>query len=125
MIMHCRMSVKGALRNAKDLKGCITVDGRTLYTVAEIRECLNKHLEAGRDVLPMCDCLGFDFKKGCPGHTEEDNNRHQAIMKIARAICNEEKTCQRWCGATDDCNPYKDARKIYEEMNAKKEARNG
>ena len=114
-ILHIAMSVSGGIRNAKDLKGCITVNGRELDTVAEIRACLNEYLKNGKEVLPMCDCLGFDFKKGCPGHTQEDNDRHKAIMRIARAICAEEKSCERWCGTTDDCAAYRDATKIYEE----------
>ena len=29
-IIHCCLDIEGGIRNAKDLKGCITVDGRTL-----------------------------------------------------------------------------------------------
>lgn len=115
MIHHLCLSVEGGIRNAKELKGCIEENGQTLETVAEIRDCLKKHLAAGRKRLPFCDCLGFSFEKGCPGHNEEDARRHDAIMKIARAICKEEKTCERWCGIADDCEAYRTATKIYEE----------
>ncbi len=114
-IMHTCMNVSGAIKNAKSLKGCIEENGETLETVAEIRACLNRHLAAGRRVLPLCDCLGFSFQTGCPGHSEADAKRHKAIMKIARAICTEEQTCKRWCGLTDDCEAYRAATKIYEE----------
>lgn len=115
MIRHLSLSIEGGIKNAKELKGCIEENGRTLETVAEIRDCLNRHLAAGRKRLPFCDCLGFSFEKGCPGHKEEDARRHNAIMKIARAICKEEEICERWCGITDDCEVYRAATKIYEE----------
>lgn len=28
IIYHCCLDIEGGIRNAKDLKGCITVDGR-------------------------------------------------------------------------------------------------
>lgn len=115
MIRHMCLSVEGGIRNAKVLKGCITVNGETLESVGEIRDYLKSELAAGRKVLPMHECLGFNFENGCPGHDEEDARRHDAIMKIARAICKEEKTCNRWCGLTDDCEAYHAATKIYEE----------
>lgn len=115
MIMHYSMDVEGAIRNAKDLKGCIKVDGKKLYTVAEIRTFLRGQLALGRKFLPLCDCLGFNFVNGCPGHEKLAEERHEAIMKIARSICDEEKMCNRYCGLCNDCNPYKEAEKIYEE----------
>ena len=115
MIRHMCLSVEGGIKNAKELKGCIEENGQTLETVAEIRDCLKKHIAAGRKRLPFSDCLGFSFENGCPGHKEEDARRHDAIMKIARAICKEEGTCDRWCGITDDCEAYRSATKIYEE----------
>lgn len=115
MIYHVSLSVEGGIVNAKELKGSIKVDGKRIETVAEVRAFLKKHLAAGRKFLPCCYCLGFSFEKGCPGHKEEDARRHDAIMKIARAICKEEKTCERWCGLTDDCEAYRAATKIYEE----------
>ena len=117
MIHHLSMSVKGGIKNAKLLEGCITVNEKTLETVEEIRDYLNKQFAEGRKVLPCHDCLGFSFENGCPGHSEDAARRHDAIMKIARAICKEERTCERWCGATDDCEAYRTATKIYEERN--------
>ena len=36
---HCCLSIEGSIRNAKDLKGCITLDnGQVLMTVKEIRD---------------------------------------------------------------------------------------
>lgn len=101
---------------AKDLKGCITVDGRVLNTVDEIRSCLNRCKAKGYRVLPMHDCKGFDFEHGCPGHaTKEECDEHDAICKIARAICEEENDCPHWCGVHTECKAYQDAIKIYEE----------
>ena len=51
MINHICMNIDGAIRNAKDLKGCVTVEGCTLNTVAEIREWLNSQKAKGRRVL--------------------------------------------------------------------------
>lgn len=119
MIQHICMGIEGAIRNAKMLKGCITVDGKTLFTVAEVRTAMRKQLAMGRKVLPTCDCLGFSFEKGRPGHSKEEADRHKAIMKIARAICNEEDACDKYCGICDDCKPYKEATEIYEKRSEK------
>lgn len=121
MVRHCCLSVEGAIRNAKDLKGCISVDGKTLLTVAEIRSYMRGQFALGREVLPMCNCEGFDFVKGCPGHEKEAEERHDAVMKIAQAICDkeEETACKRFCGVCTDCQPYQDAAKIYEERRQK------
>lgn len=115
MVHHTCMSIEGGIRNASMLKGCITVDGVTLDTVVEIKKYLRGQIAEGKRVLPMCDCLGFDFQKGCPGHDKEEADKHEAVMKIARAICDCEKTCDKYCGLCDDCKPYKDALKIYKE----------
>ena len=72
MIMHCCMSIEGAIRNAKTLKGAITVDGETLYTVKEIRDFMRGQLALGRRVLPMCKCSNFDYQKGCLGHEKPE-----------------------------------------------------
>lgn len=113
MIRHVRMSVEGAIRNAKDLKGAITVNGVTLYSVKDIRDALQKELAKGREVLPIGPCEGFDFKNGCPGHTKEDADIHEAVCKIAEAICKEKESCTRWCGIANDCVAYKQAKEIY------------
>lgn len=71
---HMCLSIDGGIKNARMLKGCITTDdGRTLQTVAEIREFLYGQKALGRRVLPMGDCDNFDYIKGCLGHKVEDN----------------------------------------------------
>lgn len=72
MIQHLCMNIEGAIANAKDLIGCITVDGKTLATVKEIRAFLRKQLAMGRRVLPMCRCSNFDYQKGCLGHEKRE-----------------------------------------------------
>lgn len=72
MFFHCCLDVRGGIRNAKDLKGCITVDGHTLFTVKEVKSFLQDHLNAGHEVLPIGDCDNFDYKTGCRGHYVED-----------------------------------------------------
>ena len=32
-IIHCCLDIEGGIRNAKDLKGCITVDGLSLIHI--------------------------------------------------------------------------------------------
>lgn len=70
-LVHCHLDIRGGMRNAGMLKGCITVDGRRLDTVQEIRSFLQGQLDLGRRVLPMGDCEGFDYQTGCPGHDVE------------------------------------------------------
>lgn len=72
MIRHMCMSIEGAIRNAKDLKGCITVNGRTLQTVGEVREYMRGQLALGRKVLPMCGCSNFNYQTGCQGHEKRE-----------------------------------------------------
>jgi hypothetical protein len=71
-IIHCCLSIEGSIRNAKDLRGCITVDGKTLTTVKEVKNFLQGQLDMGRSVLPMGDCDNFDYQTGCRGHYVED-----------------------------------------------------
>ena len=70
-MIHCCLDISGGIRNAKLLKGCITVDGHTLTTVREIRSFLQGQLDMGRRVLPMDDCDNFDYQTGCRGHEME------------------------------------------------------
>lgn len=72
MVRHCCLSIEGAIRNAKDLKGCISVDGKTLLAVAEIRSYMRGQLALGRKVLPMCGCSNFDYQTGCKGHDKPE-----------------------------------------------------
>lgn len=71
MMRHLSLNIDGAIRNAKMLKGCITVDGRVLNTVGEIRDFLHEQKRMGREFLPYGDCDNFDYKKGCLGHQVE------------------------------------------------------
>ena len=71
MIRHMALNIDGAIKNAKMWKGCITVDGRVLNTVEEVREFFREQKAMGRDVLPIGECDNFDYKKGCLGHLEE------------------------------------------------------
>lgn len=66
------LDIDGGIKNARLLKGCITVDGRTLNTVKEIRAFLYEQKAMGRKVLPMGDCDNFDYQTGCLGHQVED-----------------------------------------------------
>lgn len=72
MIRHMSLNIDGAIKNAKMWKGCITVDGRVLNTVEEVRSFLYEQKAMGREVLPLGDCDNFDHKKGCLGHPEEE-----------------------------------------------------
>ena len=71
-IIHLSLDIDGAIKNAKMLKGCITVDGRVLNTVEEVRHFLYQQKAMGRECLPFGDCDNFDYKKGCLGHPSED-----------------------------------------------------
>ena len=66
--IHMCLDIEGGIYNAKMLKGAITVGGKKLNTVKEVRDFLNGQLALGRRVLPMCDCDNFDYQKGCLGH---------------------------------------------------------
>ena len=72
MIRHTCMNIEGAMRNAIQLRGCITVDGKTLETVKEVRDFLKGELAKGRRVLPMCRCSNFDYQHGCRGHEKNE-----------------------------------------------------
>ena len=71
-IIHLCLDISGGIRNAKDLRGCITVDGKTLQTTAEVKNFLQGQLDMGRRVLPMGDCDNFDYQTGCKGHCVEE-----------------------------------------------------
>lgn len=72
MIRHMCMSIEGAILNAKDLKGCITVNGHKLNTVKEVRDYMRGQLALGRRVLSMCGCSNFDYQTGCKGHEKPE-----------------------------------------------------
>lgn len=70
-MIHCSLDIEGGIRNAKMLKGCIEVDGKTLETCKEVREFLKSQLAMGRKVLPMGNCDNFSYETGCLGHDVE------------------------------------------------------
>lgn len=70
--IHCALSIEGGLHNAKSLCNCITVDGRVLRTVPEVKQFLQSQLDLGRKLLPMDDCDNFDYQTGCKGHVVEE-----------------------------------------------------
>ena len=71
---HMCLDIQGGINNAKMLKGAITVDGKTLNTVKEVKDFLRGQLALGRRVLPMCECDNFDYQTGCKGHIVEEEN---------------------------------------------------
>ena len=75
-IQHMCLSISGGIKNAAMLKGCITVDGKTLHTVKEIKDYLNYQLSLGREVLPMSsECKHFDYIKGCQCRFYKDGEK--------------------------------------------------
>lgn len=83
-IIHCCLDIEGGIRHAKDLKGCITVDGRTLMTANEVKSFLREQLAMGRRVLPMGDCDNFDYQTGCKGHVVEEDWQWLIISSAKR-----------------------------------------
>ena len=71
-IIHMCLDIQGGINNAKMLKGAITVDGKTLKTVKEVKDFLRGQLALGRRVLPMGECDNFDYQTGCKGHPIEE-----------------------------------------------------
>ena len=74
-IIHCCLDISGGIKNAKQLRGSITVDGKTLTTTDEVKSFLYSQLDMGRRVLPMGDCDNFDYQRGCMGHDVEEENQ--------------------------------------------------
>ena len=73
---HVCLDLKGAIQNAKCLKGCLTLDnGYTLQTVAEIKQWAKEQIAMGRRVYPCGDCDNFDYQKGCRGHLIEEDEQ--------------------------------------------------
>lgn len=72
-IIHMSLDIRGGMACAKDLCGCITVDGNILRTVPEVKNFLQEQLDLGRKVLPMTECDNFDYQHGCRGHIVEED----------------------------------------------------
>lgn len=68
-IIHLSLSIEGGIRNARSLRNCIEVDGKTLGTTEEVRSFLREQQAMGRKYLPCDDCDNFDYMTGCKGHT--------------------------------------------------------
>ena len=70
--IHMCLSVRGALSwskaEMKRMAPSMIVNGKQLKTADEVREALLDELAKGHEVLPLCDCDNFDYKKGCLGH---------------------------------------------------------
>lgn len=75
--IHLSLSIRGALASGysglKNWRGAITVDGKTLQTVQEIQEFFFDQLAMGRELLPFGESDNFDYKTGCKGHSQPDN----------------------------------------------------
>ena len=89
-MMHFAQDVRGALRNwdkrmMKRMASSIIVDGKRLKTADEVREFFMDCLASGKELLPMGDCEGFDYKTGCPGHEypdELDSDKAQDVPVV-------------------------------------------
>lgn len=71
-IRHLCLDIRGGIACARDLCGCITVDGKVLRTVPEVKNFLQEQLDLGYKVLPMAECDNFDYQTGCRGHIVEE-----------------------------------------------------
>jgi hypothetical protein len=69
---HCCLSVRGALRwPGSKLRGMLRNEQGHALSADEVREWLMDQLAAGREVVPFgAACDGFDYKTGCPGHSD-------------------------------------------------------
>lgn len=71
--VHMSQSITGPLMNWKksDWKRATTYikrnDGST-YSPNELKLAFMDELAKGREVIPIGECEGFDYKTGCPGH---------------------------------------------------------
>lgn len=68
---HMCVDVFGAIKNPKPFCGCITVSGKTLNTISEVKSFFQEQLDMGHEFLPLGDCDNFDYKSGCKGHALE------------------------------------------------------
>ncbi len=82
-VMHLSLSVRGALNQSdRELKpwcGNITVDGKKLMSVREIRAFLMDALADGYELLPMSDCPTFDKMHGCQCWRKEKNDADKEL----------------------------------------------
>lgn len=76
MIIHCCLSVRGALRwdkrKLRQMTSVIVPKDSPKFTPDGLRDWLMDQLSQGREVIPIgALCDGFDYKTGCPGHESE------------------------------------------------------
>lgn len=118
MVHHTCLDIRGAIKHARDLKGAITVNSKTLATTKEVRDFLKGQLAIGREVLPVCHCKGFSFITGCPGHqSREEVKRHSDICDLMIYLCDKRgknKSCEKFCGI-DECEMYSEAERLYDQ----------
>lgn len=69
---HLCIDIEEGIKSPLGLRGCITTDGKTLKTAAEVREFLRGQLALGRKYLPCGDCDNFDYQTGCKGHPKKE-----------------------------------------------------
>jgi len=75
---HMGISVPGLLRkDGRELRRLLPMfkhdDGTPYCSVQSLRDELIDELSKGHEVLPMSkECVGFDYKTGCPGHEVPD-----------------------------------------------------
>lgn len=76
-IVHMCLDTRGAIQWPKSRLKALVRDMETgRYVSADkARAYLLDELARGHEVLPMCDCPDFDFKKGCPGKPTESEGR--------------------------------------------------
>lgn len=66
---HMSISIEGMLNwNKRKKINFMHHDDGSKMTDAEARIYLAEALAEGKRVLPMAECEGFDYQKGCPGH---------------------------------------------------------
>ncbi len=71
MLVHCSLDISGALKRPQDWVNCITVNGKELKTVEEVKTFFKEQQKLGRKVLPLGGCDNFDYETGCKGHKDE------------------------------------------------------
>jgi hypothetical protein len=76
-VFHAQIDVKGLLLHRDAAlrpyrRALVDADGKRCETVEDVRRVLLGCLEAGMLFLPIgVACEGWDYRKGCPGHTKE------------------------------------------------------
>jgi hypothetical protein len=74
---HCRIDLRGALRNwrASDWKNCVRDDAGKMMTPEEVRDQFFDYLSSGKKFIPCGPCDNFDEERGCLGHPHEPAER--------------------------------------------------